>query len=157
VAIIVVAFLSATIVLPKFNYSLIVIKSGSMEPTIKTGSVLLSKKQDNYQKGDIITFVKVGKEIVTHRIVEVNADSDFVEYKTKGDANDVVDNGTVKKGRILGKKILAIPYLGYVIAFLKSKIGIIVLIIIPAGYFIGQEIMKIGGEIKKRKQNSQIK
>ena len=156
IATIVVLFLLATILLPKFGYGLIVIKSGSMEPIIKTGSVLVSKKQTTYQKGDIITFRKNGNEIVTHRVSEVIKKNDRFFYKTKGDANNTEDLSLIKNKDVLGKNILIFPYLGYGIGFLKSRIGVIILILLPAGYFVWKEILKIKEEVKKirQKQNN---
>ncbi len=156
VATVVVLFLLATIILPKFDYSLIVIRSGSMEPTIKTGSALLIKKQSEYKEGDVITFVKIGKEIVTHRITQVaKNDNGEITYKTKGDANDAEDVFSVKNSRVLGKTVIVMPYVGYMIAFFKSKLGVVLLILLPAGYFIGREMIKIKNELVKKKQKSE--
>ncbi len=153
IAVAVVMFLLATMLLPKFGYGLIVIKSGSMEPTIKTGSITVIKKQADYEKGDIITFVKTGREMVTHRITQVMETESEVAYKTKGDNNNAEDMFLAQKGKVIGKTMFAIPYFGYVIGFLKSKIGVVVLILIPSGYFIGREILKIKKELKKRKED----
>jgi len=148
ISIFIVMFLLATMFLPRFGYSLIVVKSGSMEPTIKTGSILFAKKQGNYNNGDIITFVKMSNEIITHRIVGISKENGNIYYKTKGDANNATDMFLTRKSRVIGKTIFTIPYFGYIIGFLKSKIGIMFLIIIPAGYFIGREILKIKKELK---------
>ncbi len=154
-AALVVIFLLAMVILPRFHYNLIVIKSGSMEPTIKTGSALVVKHQDDYQKNDIITFVNSNKEIVTHRIIaKLDDQKGLVRYETKGDANNASDTFLVDKRRVIGRTILVMPYLGYGIGFLKSKVGIVILILIPAGYFIVREILKIKEELKKRKKSS---
>ncbi|HFC36288.1 MAG TPA: signal peptidase I [Candidatus Moranbacteria bacterium] len=155
VATIVVLFLLATVILPRFNYNLIVVKSGSMEPTIKTGSIAISKKQPKYQKGDIITFATASKEIVTHRVTQVIKNGGNIEYKTKGDANNANDLFLVENNRVIGRTIFAMPYFGYLIVFLRSKIGVIILILLPAGYFIWREILKIRKEIKKMKASKQ--
>jgi len=44
---------------------------------------------------------------------------------------------------IIGKVVLIIPYLGYPIAFAKTKIGLWFLILLPAGLIIFVEIFKI--------------
>ena len=38
------------------NYKVMTVLSGSMEPTIKMGSIVVVKPQENYKIGDIITF-----------------------------------------------------------------------------------------------------
>ena len=49
-----------------------IVLSGSMEPEIRTGSVVVIKKIDTYEIGDIVTFGEDTKENVptTHRIIE---------------------------------------------------------------------------------------
>jgi len=152
IATLVVIFLLATVILPRFHYSLIVIKSGSMEPAIKTGSALVVKAQDKYQRGDIITFVNTDNEIVTHRITAVlDNQKGWVRYETKGDANNATDMFLADQKQVVGKVILTLPYVGYGIGFLKSKPGIIILIILPTLYFIVREGWKIKTELKKMK------
>jgi signal peptidase len=146
-------FLAATMVLPKFGYNLIVIKSGSMEPTIKTGSVTIIQKNNNYNKGDIITFKENAKSLVTHRITQVKNEEAIVSYKTKGDNNNTDDIKPVLRSSVIGKTLFVIPYFGWVIGFLKTKIGVIILILIPTIYFITLEILKIKNVLKKRKEN----
>lgn len=150
-------FLLATVFLPNFGYKLIVIKSGSMAPTIKTGSAVIIHKNDNYQNKDIITFIKkanASKELVTHRIIKVDSENGKQIYKTKGDNNNVEDQETTLQKNVLGKVILKIPYFGWLIAFLKSKVGMVILILVPAGYFIFREIVKIKNELKKKRINA---
>lgn len=82
-----------------FGYSIQRIVSGSMEPELKVGDVIISKKVDDVtklKKGDIITF-KGGPEFennrVTHRIYVAPHGSDGDYYlTTKGDANSVTDS-----------------------------------------------------------------
>jgi len=155
VATIVIVFLLATMLLPRFGYTLIVIRSGSMEPTIKTGSVLISKKSNNYKKGDVITFKKIGNEIVTHRIIAVSKGGDGLFYKTKGDANNADDMFLTKNANVIGRSVAVLPYAGYGIEFLRSKVGVVVLILIPVAYFIWREVLKIRKEwnrIRKSKE-----
>lgn len=156
VAVFVCLFLMATVLLPRFGYNLIVIKSGSMEPTIKTGSVTIIQKNDKYDKGDIITYQKGQKDLVTHKITQVFSEGVDASYKTKGDNNNAEDMLLVNKSNVIGKTLFAIPYLGWVVGFLKTKIGVIILILIPAGYFIGRESLSIKGELKKMKHKEAV-
>ena len=137
------------------NYSLKMVTSGSMSPTIKTGSVVMVKPVLNYRAGNIITYQegRRTRDLVTHRIVERQGD----EFITKGDNNNAADIHPIKKEQIVGKVLLAIPYVGYVANFAHSKLGFLLFIIIPALFIIGNESLKIFKEIKKRKTSNNEK
>lgn len=144
------------------GYRLYTVQSGSMEPTIKTGSLIVSRASDDYQVGDIITY-KSSKEInnsnpketTTHRVEEIKKENDTISFITKGDANTVVDIQPVSSEQVLGKTMFYLPYIGYPISFAKTQTGLIVMIIIPATIIVYSEILNIKKEIallvKKRK------
>ncbi len=145
-------FLILVVFSPKLGYKIVIIQSGSMEPVIKTGGMVLIKKSNTYNKGDIITFIKNRKETITHRIVySLKNNRGEITYKTKGDNNNTEDLGLVPKQNVLGKVLLTIPYIGWGIQFLKTRTGATILIIIPAICFIILEIIKIRKEIKRMK------
>lgn len=148
-AIFVLVFFAASRILPNFRYGLFIIQSGSMEPTIKTGSVAVDKKFDDYKEKDIITF-KRAEKIITHRITKIVEQNGENLYQTKGDANNGEDLILVRKNDVLGKVLFAIPFLGYAMAFAKTKLGIFLLIVIPALWIIGQEMMKIKKNLKEK-------
>lgn len=102
-----------------------VVYSGSMEPEIPTGAVVFTKEEDFSPKiGDIITFHN-GDTVVTHRIIK-KENSIFI---TKGDANKTADPVPVKASQIIGRVVFYLPYLGYVIHFLKARIPFAAVII----------------------------
>jgi signal peptidase len=141
---------------PKF----FVVQSGSMEPTIKTGSVVIVKSAEDYKPSDIITF-GVSSKIktpTTHRIVEKKENQGNISYVTKGDANNGPDMREVTKSDIIGKVLFNIPYLGYVVSTARKPYGFVALIIIPAAIIIFDEVRKIVKEIKnaKRKKNFKV-
>ncbi len=134
------------------NYSLKMVLSGSMSPTIKTGAIVIIKPASGYQVGDMVTY-KYGtraRDLTTHRIVGQEGD----EFITKGDNNNAADIYPIKKEQIIGKVIFGVPYAGYVANFLHSKFGIILLILIPALLIIGSEGLKIFKEVKKMRQKN---
>jgi signal peptidase len=128
-----------------------VVKSGSMEPKIQTGSVVLNSQKNSYMVGDVITFkVLDSKELVTHRINEIKVDAESnIFYIVKGDANSNPDPELVSKTNVVGSVDFSVPYLGYLIAFIKTIPGLIVFIIIPATIIVYEEIGKIKGEVKR--------
>lgn len=141
--IIAVFLVASTLNLPR-GFKLYTVQSGSMEPAIKVGSLIISQKTTGYQAGDVITF-KNAPAPITHRIAEIK---DSI-YTTKGDANDSADTEPVRQEQILGKVVFSLPFLGYPVGFAKTKEGFIGLIVIPATIIVYSEILNIKNEIKK--------
>jgi signal peptidase len=111
--------------LPKiFGYGQVIVISGSMEPTISAGDLLLIKQQNLYQVGDVVTY-EWGNSLCTHRIVSIDGD----QMITKGDANNTVDEPTAMS-LIEGKVILNIPGFGNFILFLKTPFGLLLLAVL---------------------------
>lgn len=106
-----------------FGYSAAVVASGSMEPALSVDDLILNHVQISYAEGDIITF-QSGDSLTTHRIVEVTDTG----YVTKGDANNAPDPDVVQSDAVTGRVIWAIPYAGSALAFLKTPLGMTVLI-----------------------------
>lgn len=129
--------------------------SGSMEPAIPVGGVVVIKAVDTktLKVGDIICF-KLSESTttsITHRIINIT-DEGFI---TKGDANEDPDQWIVKKENVIGKAIFIIPYIGYLGYFVRTPIGFILLIVIPATLIIIMEIRSIIKETKKTKQGGE--
>lgn len=112
-----------------YNYKTVL--TGSMEPAIPVGSIVITKEQSSYEMEDIISFQEEGA-IITHRIISIDRE----RYITKGDANNVADTEEVQQKQILGKVILTIPLLGYLVMWLMSPFGIISLFIIIGIWYI---------------------
>lgn len=135
---------------PKF----FVVLSGSMEPAIRTGSVVVIKPESEYKIGDVVTF---GKDTLTqipttHRIVSSRAEEGVLLFTTKGDANNGPDTTEIRQSDIHGKVLFSVPLVGYVIDFVKKPIGIILVIVLPAILIIYDEIKKIINEVKRIKK-----
>lgn len=124
-----------------------IVKSGSMEPNIMTGAVVVIREVGSYGLGDIITFTSEGANIpTTHRIVgteEVDGKEYFV---TKGDANEERDTNVVAPSDILGKVVIDVPYLGFILDFAHQPIGFALLIGVPAFLIIFDELHNIWRE-----------
>ena len=129
--------------------------SGSMEPAIKTGSIVIVKPAADYKVGDIITFGKISRTQtpITHRINEIKGLGATRIFITKGDANNAPDSKEVRLGEIVGKEILTVPYVGYAINTAKKPWGFALIIMIPALLIVFDEGKKIWDEIIKIKNN----
>ncbi len=133
------------------------VMSGSMEPSITTGSMVIVKNVNPQllKKGDVITFKRPSKEneFITHRILALSNKKDLSILKTKGDHNKEIDPWVLAGGGVVGKVIYSIPYLGYLLVFAKTKIGITFFILIPAFIIIYLEVINIFNLLKNRKNN----
>ena len=132
-----------------FGMRSFVVVSGSMEPAIRLGSIVLTESETNYKTGDIVSFNNNAGQTVTHRIMEIKTSPGGQSFILKGDANNTADGEEVKKREVIGEVFLTIPYLGRVVAFLRTLPGFLFLIIIPSVIFIGWEIINIKREMEK--------
>ena len=127
-----------------------VVLSGSMEPTIETGSLCLINKRIQYEEikeNDIIAF-KINDTLVTHRVITKND----TEFETKGDANEESD-GFSPKENYVGKNVYWIPKLGYVVQLLQTTVGKIILgtfiiLLIVSGFLFGDDNKKVKKKLK---------
>lgn len=135
------------------NYKLLTVISGSMEPAIKVGSVVVVKPVSNYKIGDVITFGPYSKTKapISHRIFDIKVVDGKPIYITKGDANNAPDTREIKKSDIGGKVLFSVPYMGYAVDFAKKPMGFALIIIVPAAILVYDEIKKIFYEIRKEK------
>lgn len=157
VGIVLIASLLLTTLIPvPGNFKVKIVKSGSMEPYIKTGGIVVIKPFENYVINDVVTFGEDTSTQIptTHRIINVIGDGNSKQFVTKGDANDTEDPEAVSLSEVRGKVVLTVPYLGYILDFAKQPLGFGILVGIPALVIIIEEIGKIIRElkvIKKRK------
>lgn len=84
------------------------VASNSMWPALRKNSIIMVRPIDTseLEEGDIITFQRPGKNIVTHRIVQIE-DGLFI---TQGDANSAPDRQPVEPEWVIGKVVYHIPW-----------------------------------------------
>lgn len=108
--------LAAAVWLPEaFHMRAYVVKSSSMEPSIRVGSIIYLRpyrEDEPVCPGDIVSF-QAGGAMVTHRIVSVNQEEKTAV--TKGDANKVCDPETLSLSAIEGKVEFHLPLIGYLL------------------------------------------
>lgn len=103
------------------GYSQLVVVSGSMQPAIDPGDLLIIKAAEHYQRGDIVTF-KEGQSLVTHRLLSIEG----TQALTQGDANNTQDP-LISSSQIQGKVVLQVPKIGFLVMFLKTRQGMMTL------------------------------
>jgi signal peptidase len=132
--------------------SFFTIYGGSMMPTIPIGSVVAVKSVEAsaIKVGDIITF-STGTEadkVVTHRVVEVSNGSGALSFRTAGDNNANPDGTAVLAENVVGKVRFHVPLLGYLSSFVTTKLGFILLIMVPGILIISLEVRNIIAELR---------
>lgn len=129
--------------------------SGSMEPAIKVGDIIIVKDtQGNDLKiNDVISF-RQGQTVVTHRIVEIQEKDGEKLYITKGDNNNIEDSGEALYSQIEGKVIGRIPFLGRISRMLQGKVMMIVIALMAYIYF--SHTSKIN-RVKNRRKVKRLK
>lgn len=133
-----------------------IIYGGSMMPTIPIGSVVAAKSVEAsaIKVGDIITF-RAGTEadkVVTHRVVEVSNDSGALSFRTAGDSNANPDGNVVLAENVVGKVWFHVPFLGYFSSFVTTKLGFILLIVVPGIFIISLEVRTIIAELRSMRK-----
>ncbi|WP_425590712.1 signal peptidase I SipW [Fictibacillus phosphorivorans] len=117
------------------GYQLKTVLSGSMEPGIETGSIIAIKPggdMTRFKKGDVITFKASEEKLITHRVQEVKGTGENTQYITKGDNNDAADLDPVLAANVVGEyKGFTIPYVGYLLSGAQSKLGALLLLVLP--------------------------
>ena len=135
-----------------FGYKTYVIVSGSMEPNLKIGDIVVVKKvnENELNVGDIISF-RQGQNVVTHRISQIKYEYGERVYITKGDNNNTEDNGSIDYSYIEGKVINNIRKAGKVVIFFQGKLSIIIIVLFFYIY------LSQTTKINKRKENRKVK
>jgi len=125
------------------SYESLLVRSGSMEPTIMTGDVIFAKQLNQYNKNDVVAFKDEGDRVITHRIVKIDESDGQLTFITKGDANRSIDNGTILQENIIGKVVFVIPTIGFLMSFVKTPPGLIIMIVFPAFLLIIDQVIQM--------------
>lgn len=142
------------------------IKTIPIKSLIKVDLIQEGKENDFYsslKKGDVLSFnyLSLNNATITHRIINdpIKDDKGVYKYILQGDA---VENDTQtlysdgRTGEILGKVTSVNVPLGYFYSFISSKVGTVVLVILPCSAVCIFEIVKIiyvvSEEKNKKKQ-----
>ena len=127
------------------GYRMYIVRSESMVPTINMGDMIITGPVGGLfgraiRPGEIVTY-QTGKSLVSHRVVSLDNNT----LVTKGDAVEKPDPQPVSTSQVVGLYLFKIPKVGYVSAFMHTKRGWFLLVILPAIIlegFIIKEIIK---------------
>ncbi len=138
---------------PSFmGYKPFIVLSGSMEPEILPGDLIITRTVDpeEIKVGDIISFRADDSVVVSHRVTDVLTDGGL-SFLTKGDANTGADAGAVLPEDLEGKYIFRVAAMGNLAMFLQTPLGLLVFVIIPLCLFILFDIISRKAQGKKEK------
>jgi signal peptidase len=134
-----------TFLAPRFGWSVDTVFSGSMEPQLKVGGVVVTRPVEagDIMVGDIITFYSpLNEKLTSHRVIAVG-DGSPLNFQTKGDANEDADPFVVPAQNVVGKICFHIPYLGFAAQFVRSPLGILLTLCLPGLVIIVMEMVSI--------------
>ncbi|MDD6094585.1 MAG: signal peptidase I [Clostridia bacterium] len=124
-----------------FGRSMFRVVTGSMEPTLPVGSILMCKAEniEDIEVDDIVCFKSresgmLGR-VITHRVLNVLENSDgTVLLETKGDANLSADGYLVNEDNFIGRVVWYAgegSFLKGALSFITGKIGFLACIVFP--------------------------
>ena len=133
---------------PSFlGYSTAIVVTGSMADVININDLVVIKNYEEYNIGDIIMFSR-NNNFVTHRIVNETEEG----FITKGDANNTEDEWVIKQDEIVGKSVLVIPKVGFVLDYFKTPSGLIGILLIGFLLIEGPLLVE---DIKKKREEEE--
>ena len=123
----------------------LIVISGSMEPTIDTGDLLIATKADTarLEIGDVVSLHSdLTHRLVTHRIVSITPlDGDRWEIEMKGDANPSADVAPYVVGDQVWKPGPQLPGVGYTVSTLMQR-DFVVPAMIALGALLGLSLLR---------------
>lgn len=129
------------------GYCPLIILTGSMEPQIYSGDLIIVHQIDpkDVKVGDIIAFFDPdgnGTSVLTHRVTEVLNENGTLSYKTKGDANNAEDRLAVKSDKLIGIYQMRLAGMGHVAMFMQTPAGLIICVVVPLILLVGYDLLR---------------
>jgi signal peptidase len=107
-----------------------------MAPTIGTGDVIVEERiaPGEARLGDVVTFTDptVPGRLLTHRVRGMRVDDGTVLFVTRGDANTASERWSAPLDGTIGRVRYRIPLLGYLVHWLGSPFGRVLMLVLPA-------------------------
>jgi signal peptidase I len=130
-----------------FHAKSLTVMSGSMEPTIGVGDVVVARETSpmDVRVGDIVTFRDPTdhERLITHRVRQIHLVGDEVVVVTRGDANTGEEHWAVPADGTIGRVAYHVPKLGYFLVWFHSRYGILLLIVLPTLLLGASELWRL--------------
>ena len=123
-----------------------------MEPTLRTGDLVISRAEANYDEGDIVIFrVPEGQQgagsLIIHRIIASETASGFI---TQGDNRDEPDAWHPTAADVVGRSWVVLPGAGNVLMLLRQPLVLATLL----GGLAAMWFLTAGSDSESRKAES---
>jgi signal peptidase len=119
-----------------FEYHALTVMSGSMEPTLHVGDLVIERRVSplDLHAGDVVTFRDPDENarLLTHRVFRFRARGAKAYVVTKGDANRTVERWSIPTEGTLGRVEFRVPKIGYAVMSAGGRFGRLALVAIPA-------------------------
>ena len=154
----ILVFLGIIYILP--GYDLYMVRSESMVPNIRMGDVIVTGPVGGFingtlKPGMVVTY-QHGQDLITHRVVSITGNAVVM----KGDALQHPDPWPVNLRDIKRVFLFDIPFIGFILNFMRTKTGWFLAIIVPSAILIGLliwEIMKEALKDEKKVSTAEVK
>ena len=148
-----------------FGTTPLVVLSGSMsgdaEGHIEIGDLVFLEDAAwaDLKEGDVVTF-KDGGAYTTHRLMRWEKDFEYKDkdgnvlyggWVTKGDYNNGEDSHRLVEASYIGRVTGRVPFIGNVILFLQTPLGMILCVGVPLALYIGIDIF-----LRKKADKSKV-
>ena len=133
------------LVLPSVTgYRSLTVLSGSMEPALETGSVVVDEviHPTEARIGDIVTFSDPANpnRLITHRLRRARVEGNTAHMVTRGDANDTAEQWNLAVDGEIGRVVFHVPKLGHVRALAGTREGYVA--VMAALLLLGAWVLK---------------
>lgn len=140
-----------------FGYSFLQVATGSMEPTIPTGSLIIVKKTDPdaVKVGDVICFYSSDPMIEgipnTHRVTGISTENGTTMFTTRGDAGTSDDPYPAHGDRLIGVYVRYYS-VGKLPQIMRSKVFFFFVLLVPLCIVISIEFLRVKNLREKKEE-----
>ena len=149
------ALVGAVIIASFLGFKIYIVQSGSMEPVIKTGSLVVvneNARYDDVKVGDIVAFKTATGTRVTHRVISITSEG----FETMGDNNNGLSDGvSTTRANFWGSTYeFCIPGLGYAMAGLNNGNNRLIVIMVVIALILLDLLLDTSDETPKKQKET---
>lgn len=148
------------------GYSVFRVMTGSMEPEIRSDSLLVVKKipPEDIAPGDVISFFSpdpvLEGAVNTHRVVRVEKENGRTQFITKGDANVIEDTYPTDASALVGRVVFKSYGLGKTVSLLSNPLVFGSIILLPLLIILLMNLyraVRIAADIAKKEEEEAVR
>jgi signal peptidase len=125
----------------------VTVLSGSMEPALGVGDVVVVKRIHplDARPGDVVTFrdPEHAGRLITHRVRRIHARGDNVTFVTRGDANNASERWRIRADGELSRALYRVPEIGRAFVAARSHRAPLVIFLLAAAALAALEVAAI--------------